>query len=226
MNVILIILGIIIFAVLILLNVKLVFTKEDKRKKYLQSLGEFLETKVEPLEGLENSYHLRFAYQGTQFSYEDIEDRLKNSCVYKVYLKAMTASKFKIDFTEKERTTIRANVQNLNDIKTPWARDAEKILLPHELQDFTVFSNDNKKANKLFAKERIAKIFTRFKNMTNLGHPYQSLAVMDGMVILTFHPPGGLKPGWGDFQDNASRIEEYLEELNVLVAAINALEER
>ena len=119
-----IILGIVILVVLILLNIKIPNTK-DKRKQYLQSLADYLETKLEPMEGQDHSYRLRFVYKNKQFIFEDVEDRLQNSCVYKVFLKAITSSKLKIDFTERPRTTIRANVQSLDDLKAPWLVDAE-----------------------------------------------------------------------------------------------------
>ena len=220
-----IILGIVILVVLILLNIKIPNTK-DKRKQYLQSLADYLETKLEPMEGQDHSYRLRFVYKNKQFIFEDVEDRLQNSCVYKVFLKAITSSKLKIDFTERPRTTIRANVQSLDDLKAPWLVDAEKVILPPPLQGFTVFASDNKKAIQLFTKDQVVKIFTGFKNMTSLGHPYQSLAIVDGVVTLSFHPPGELKPTWGDLQENISRIEDFLEQVNIVAEEVEALEEK
>src|SRR3989338_5612631 len=165
MNTVLLILGVVIVLILILLNSKL-FDRKDKRKEYLQVLATFLETKIEPVAEQENSWQLRFNYNGRNFVYEDIEDRLQKSCVYKVRLKAEVASPLKVDFTERDRTTIRANVQSLSDMKSPWTTDAEKVILPAGLQEFTVFSNDFPKANKLFANEKIVRTFKSFQNIT------------------------------------------------------------
>ena len=162
MNIVLTILGVVILLAIVLLNTK-VFEPKDKRKKYLQALAGFLEAKLGPIPDRGNSYQIRFSYRGKEFVYEDVEDRLQKSCIYNAYLKVPTASKLKIDFTERPRTTIRANVQTLNDIKTPWARDAEKVILPPELQEYTVYTNDNLKTNKLLANDKIIKIFARKK---------------------------------------------------------------
>jgi hypothetical protein len=53
-----------------------------------------------------------------------------------------------------------------------------------------------------------------------------SLTVGNGLLTLSFHPPGELTPSWRDLQDNASLIEDYLEQLNFVAAAIEALEKK
>jgi hypothetical protein len=230
MNVLLII-GLVIVAGIILLNSKL-FEKKDKRKEYLEALAAFLESKVEPLEqgpdmpSWDNSYQIRFAYKGRPFIYQDIEDRLEKSCIYKAYLRASISSPLRLDFTERDRSAIRADVQTLSDIKTPWARDAERVTLPPALQELTIFTNDPVKSSALFADEIISRIFVGFKGTTSVGKPYLSLALGNGFVTLTFHPQGALQPTWADLQDNASRIEGYLEQLSLVAEAIDGLEKK
>ena len=225
MNVWLIVLGVVFLATIILLNTNLFGKKVDQRKVYLPALAKFLEAKLEPIPGQENSYEIRFVYDGRPFVYQDIEDRLGKSCIYKVYLRAATSSNLKIDFIERDRTSIRADVQTLDDMKNPWARAAEKVVLPRELQDLTVFTNDHSKANELFANEKIVKIFSQFKN-SSLGRPSISLTVGNGFVVLAFHPPGDSKPTWNDLYYNASLIEDYLKQVNLVAEAVDALEKK
>ena len=224
MNTVLIIIGVVIVLILIFLNSKF-FDRKDKRKEYLQILASFLGTQIEPAEQ-ENSWQIRSNYKGRNFVFEDIEDRLQKSCVYKVRLRVQVASGLKIDFTERDRTTIRAEVQSLSDMKSPWTVGAEKVILPPGLNDFKVFSNDYAKVNKLFSDEKIVRAFKDFKSITPLGNPYLALALMPGWLILSFHPLGELKPCWEDLHNSPSLIGNYLDQLDSLALSIEALEKK
>lgn len=225
MNIVLVIAAVFMVGLIFLLNSRF-FEQKDKRRRYLESLAELLEAKLEPVPGAENSFQIRFLFKNREFVFEDVEDRLQDTAIYRVSLKAKTASNLKVSFTERPRTTIRANVQSFNDLKSPWTAGADKVILPVDLQGFMLFSNDTKKAIALFANEAVVKIFLSFMSMAKRGHPAMSLEIVDGIVTLSFHPAGELKPTWVDLQNNPSRIEDYLDPLHVIAQAVDAMNEK
>jgi hypothetical protein len=128
-------------------------------------------------------------------------------------LRVKIAVDLTIGFSESDAGTVKENVGSFSDITNPWAQNVGKLIVPLELSRFKIFTNNNQLVTVLFTDEQVLKIFERFKNMDDRGHPVMSLEAAEGFVSLKFHLRGGLKPSLLILYDNVSSIEENLERL-------------
>ena len=99
-----IIVGIVVLILGVLILAKVVQSKLNSREEFLDKLAKFLESKLEPMEGLDNSYKLRFIFDGKEFVYEDIEEKRFKGKAHKAYLKIKAPGNLHLNFTEKKRT--------------------------------------------------------------------------------------------------------------------------
>ncbi len=202
-------------------------TPEEARKKFLKKLGLFLE--AEPAFPEENGGAvavIQFVSGGRDFLYEDVEDRTLEKDIYRqAFLKTQTRSKLSLTFSEKNRSTIRADISNIENLKSGWAQ-ASGIILPPLLSEFSLFSNHYHMAQELMRDPRVEKIFARYKNRGDRGHPIMSLEVKAGQIRLKFHPPGDLIPNIYSLQQDFSSIGGYLDEIIALADILEALQDK
>ncbi len=197
---------------------------KDKRQQYLGAIAKFLDGIVLPLEGYDNSYKIDFTYKDIDFSFTDIEDPGFQTPTYRGVLKAKTNSDLTLSFTESSRANFRTEATSIAEVLSPWTKNADKVRLPKELQDFVAFTNNTSKANILLADDQISKIFLKFKNIDSRGHPVMSLEILEGVLTLKFHPLGSsLHPNLFDLQNSSSAIEVHLEKMLVIINKINQL---
>lgn len=189
------------------------------RDRALQELAEFLEGKVEPLEGFPNSFKIEFTHNGKPFVYEDIEDMFGSQPHYHGFLKYKTSTNLVLSFTEKSRTQMRSNIQSLQDVVTnPWgSTNVNDLASPPDLKEFTIFTNKMSQANTLLAHAGVVKVFARYKNVDVRGHPVMSLEIVEGVLLLRFHSSSELKPNLFDLRNNAASIEPHLENMRMVI---------
>lgn len=194
------------------------------RDRSLQKLADFLEGKLEPLEGFDNSYKIEFEHKGKSFVYEDVEDKgFSDVSHYRAFLKHKTSTPFVLSFTEKSRTQMRANIKSLQDVvRNPWGSKANDLATPKGLEEFTIFTNQIPQANELFANEQIVDIFVRYKNIDARGYPVMSLEIPDGTAVLRFHGEGELKPNLFDLRSNVASIEHHLDNMVVIIDKVES----
>ena len=202
-------------------------TNKRTREEYLRELADFLEAKVENLSEQENSYKIEFVYQNQPFVYEDIEDVGFKEVHYKAFLKGKTESSLNLSFIERARDAIRSDVQSFAEIaSSPWGRTSGEVQVPKALKEFSVLTNHPGKANELLGDEQVVGVFSRFKSVGLRGHPVMSLEIQGGVVLLRFHPPGGLRPSIFNVQSNVTSIENYMNKLIIVMDKIKQNEDK
>jgi len=194
------------------------------REKYLLSLTDYLEGRKEPLEGFNNSYRITFSHEGFEFNFEDIEDAGIRTTFYKGFLTVKSRSRLSLTFTEKEAATFRTKAKTIKDLSSGWGMDSVLVHLPPELKRFGVYTNDPPRAGKLVADSRVTGILADCSNEDKFGHPLMSMEIIDGMLILRFHPPGILKPTLYDLRHNVTTIDPFLDDMAYIVKKLNAIE--
>jgi len=198
--------------------------KRPSRKKFLEKMVSFLEGRLEDLEQYKNSFKIVFDYKGQTFWFEDIEEQgFHGENTYKAFLKAKTSSPLTICLTERSRSSVRPNVENIQDISNRWAQDRAEVGLPKELEEFSIYTNHPSQTRALLSDEKIAKIFSAFKNRGSRGYPSMSLEVMDGTVVVAYHTQDDLLPSLLDLQQNISSIEKYLDMMLKVTEKIKTL---
>ena len=188
-------------------------TPEVKRRRYLQSLAEHLESSVEPIDGKDNSFKIHFQHQGQDFIFEDMEDyKLEKEIFYKGYLRLKSRKGLMLSFTERPRTQFRSDADSLSDMISPWSNKPQKVHLPKGLADFNVYTNNPDLVNRLLEDPAVVDAFVKSKDSSSRGSPVMSLEVMDGSIVLRFHE-GNLHPQLDDIRYNPSSIDQYTNRL-------------
>jgi len=197
---------------------------EEAREKFLQKLAGYFESKVTVLEGEESVTVISFVSGGRDFIYEDIEDKTIEQDVYRqAFLKTQADSKLSLAFTEKNRSTIRANITNIENLKNGWAQEAG-IVPPPSLAAFGLHANHAHMAQELMRDPRIEKIFSHYKNRGTRGDPIMSIEIKSGLIRLKFHPPGELVPNINTLQQNLSSIDGHLDAMLALAEILEAVQ--
>ncbi|HBR14452.1 MAG TPA: hypothetical protein DD723_02780 [Candidatus Omnitrophica bacterium] len=188
--------------------------KRKSRPEILRSLAKFLDGRLEPIEQAENSFRIRFTYEGREFVYEDWEEQGIQNTIYKTYLKLQTPGNFTLNFTEKSRGgSVRSDLILISKIDANSVYKDSKVQIPKELQDFNIHSNNPVLLNDLFQEPKIIKIFSEFKNRDNRGRPFMTLKIIEGAIILEFPYSGLYYPKPLNLQPNFHSLEVYLERL-------------
>ena len=195
----------------------------DKRKQYLDALNAFVEGQMAPLADFENSFAISFRYEGVPFVYEDIEEKIIKACQYSGNLKCPTKTKVGLSFSEKPRGSIKVSLDSFHDVAAGWVKHDNKLLLPKPLKEFDVYTSDRPTAEKLLADEYLVEMLARFKCVDGRERPVLSLHLLNGEVVLRFHPPGGLQPTRLDLMQNVSSIDPHLDQLKMIAKKIDQL---
>lgn len=207
----------VLLAGIILLNSN-VFSRKPTREQFLQSLEKLLEGKLRPVDGQPGGMQIDFFFEGQSFAYEDVPDRGFKEEARKGYLKTRVHKDFTLYFTEKPRsTTIKTDVLISSKIADGPVRPDVSVVLPPSLKGLNVQTNHIQLANKLLANTKIIDILLEFRNVDSRGYPSMSWKIVDGMMILEFHPAPGKIPNYHDLTGRVSSIEDHLEELAKIV---------
>ena len=202
---------------IILLNSNILFRKPTP-EQFLQSLAKSLEGKLRPIDGLLDGSQIDFFFEGQSFVYEDVPDRGFKEEARKGCLKTRIHADFSLYFTEKPRsTTMKTDVFISSQVPDGPARPDAWVALPPSFKGLDVQTNNIRLANKLLANARIVDLLLEFRNIDSRGSPSMSWKIMDGMMVLEFHPAGGKTPNYHDLTGRISSIEDYLEELVKIV---------
>ncbi len=194
-----------------------------KTREELKTLIEkFVNAKFEPIPGYENSYQVKFTYDGKTCIYEDYETKGFHDKIHKAYLKIPTPTKLNIQFTEKRYERVVGNrpmmaSDMMKDVKTP-----ARVQIPKELSMFTISTNDAEMTNEIFDDWRSKRVFVEFKNIDAQGRPSNSLKVLDGEIILEFHASGLSHPKSLDFESNMGVLETYIKKLLIIRNTIDS----
>ena len=226
-----IIVVVILLAGIILLNSNVV-SRKPTREQFLRSLEKLLEGKLRPVDGQPadrlfpsgnlwpagGGMQIDFFFEGQSFVYEDVPDRGFKEEARKGYLKTRVHADFTLYFTEKPRsTTIKTDIFISSRIPDGPTRPDAWVALPPSLKGLDVQTNNIRLANKLLANVRIVDLLLEFRNTDSRGSPSMSWKIMDGMMILEFHPAGRKIPNYHDLTGRIASIEDYLEELVKIV---------
>ncbi|MFA5261908.1 MAG: hypothetical protein WC450_11835 [Candidatus Omnitrophota bacterium] len=218
--IVLLIVGLVIF-----IYIKKDTSKSVDAKKYLKAMAKFLGQGKAVQSDEPYPQRIDFMYEGKPFIFEHVEESVSGGKKrHRAFLKAETPLPLTLDFTERSRTSIRVSLDSMLDVANP--QTLAHIPLPKGLSDFVLSTNDRLKAIELLSDEKILKIFESFKNRDSVGHPVMSLEIVEGFVILHFHPPGGLKPSLLNLQLNVSSIEEYIKKILPLIVKMTEMKGR
>ena len=191
--------------------------RKKTREEYLQELVQFLEGKLSPLEGYENSFRITFQYEGRAFEFQDIEDKGFAGLGHKAFLRTQTDSVLTLSFTEAARSGIRSNIVQASQISS---KETSSLTIPEELKEFKIFTNQIKQAGALFFDDTILDIFVNYKQQDPHGHPLMPLRIQDGWLSLEFFSGINMHPNLFDLQNSVSKIERYLKHFLILAKVI------
>ncbi len=191
--------------------------RRKTREEYLRELAQFLEGQLSPLEGFENSFKILFQSAGRAFEFQDIEEKGFAGPGHKAFLRTKTDSHLTISFTEAARPTIRSNIVQASQIGE---EEGSSLIIPRELKEFKIFTNNVKQANALFFDEKILDIFVNFKQLDPRGHSVVPFRVQDGWLSLEFFSGVEMQPSLFDLQHSVAKIEDYLKDFLFLAKAI------
>ena len=192
-------------------------TGRRKKPEELKDLiEEFVQAKSEPILGYENSYQIKFSYEGKVCIYEDYETKGFHNVVHKPFLKMPTPSKLNIQFTEKKYERLVSSRPMLASDMLSDVKFAPTVQIPKELRMFNIATNDVMLTNELFNDWRVKRVFNEFKNIDAQGRPSSSLKILDGVIILEFHSSGLSHPKSLDFEANMGQLETYIKKLLVI----------
>ncbi|MCK5580698.1 MAG: hypothetical protein KAJ18_05440 [Candidatus Omnitrophica bacterium] len=200
---------------------------QSKRKEYLEGIARIFEAELKEIEGAENSFHIEFKYKDVDFVYEDLEDKgVEDNVVYRGFLKAKLPINLTLSFTEKSRGKIRAKMDTLSDLSSPWTEEGQHIIVPKVLEKFSVYTNMAQKANDLLADEQVFKELARYQSVDSRGHPVMSWDIRGGVISLRFHFGSGLKPSLMELHGDVGVIEDYVQRLLIIINKIKILAEK
>ncbi len=221
-----IIIIVVLLAGIILLNSNILFHRQT-RGQFLQSLEKLLEGKLRPVDGQPENFQIDFFFDGQAFIYEDVIDRGFKEEARKGCLKTIIHKDFSLYFTEKPRsTTIKTDVLIVSNIPDEPIRPDTRVVLPPSLKGLDVQTNNIRLANKLLANAKIVEILLEFRSVDSRGYPSMSWKIVDGVMILEFHPAAGKTPSYHDLVGRISSIEDYLEELAKIVRFFKEISSR
>lgn len=202
---------------IILLKSNVLFHKAT-REQFLHAMEKFLEGKLRPIDGQPGGMQIDFFFEGQPFVYEDVIDRGFKEAACKGCLKTRVHADFSLYFTEKPRsTTMKFDVLIASRIPDGPTLPDVRVVLPPSFKGLDVQTNNIRLANKLLANARSVDLLLEFRNIDSRGSPSMSWKIIDGMMILEFHPAGRKIPNYHDLTGRVSSIEDYLEELVKIV---------
>ncbi len=184
------------------------------RKDLLDDLTKLVDGVMEPIEGFENSFRIRFDFEGHDFYYEDFETQGFNEKVFKSYLKTDTKENFTLVFGEKHGKKL---LNHTGDKAQAY------IKIPDALKDFGVDSNKPKVAEELLQNAKVVKLFKSYRNVDARGRAFIPLKYASGTIVLEFDHTGKFNPKPLQYATEAVTIEGFLDQLILLKEALESV---
>ncbi len=191
--------------------------QKKSRRRYLAHLAKFLSGQLNPSLQYPHSFQINFRFEGFDFVYEDIDDRVLEMITHKGLLKTKIPVDLTLVLIERIRSEIRDNVKSISDVSSFWNRMDDSLPIPEELKEFKVFTNDADKARRVLWDQKVTKVFLKYRMFDSLGKPVMPLDILDGWIILRFHPSREMKPSLVDLQSHVSSIDEHLAQMIILL---------
>lgn len=218
-----IIVGCLLVAGIVFLSSQSVST-EKSREEFLREVAKLIDGKLEALAGQEGCYQILFNFEGQHFTYEDVEDKGFSGKLNKAYLKAETATKLVLSFTEKERKTkILSNIFIASSIPDEPIKENKKVNVPEALKSFAVHTNDIAMTNRFLEDAKVVDVLCQFKNSDPRGFLSLPFKIVDGVVMLEFSSSHRFKPNLPMLKSNVHLLENYLDQLLIIIAKLNHL---
>ena len=197
---------------------------EGQRELFLQRVEREFETKRISIVQKENSFRIRFKFEGENFDLEDIEEQGFSHKHYKVWLKATTPSRLNLSFSEKLKDPVIGTPMVIaSELREQESDKRIHVRNPKELDGLEIHTDDPIQTNKLFDDPKIVKIFSEFKNADSRGYPFMSLRILDGTLILEFHSTGSFRPNLNALRNDVASLEDYLNKLLSVVKVLNRI---
>lgn len=192
--------------------------QRQTREQFLQSLAEFLEGKLHPIEGQPENWQIDFVFEEQPFFYEDVFEHGFKGNERKGDLKTRVHDDFTIYFTEKPRsTTIKTDLIISSNVPAGAPRPDAWVVLPPSLKGLNVQTNNIRLANKLLADKGIVEILLQFRSEDQRGYPSMSWKIVDGVMTLEFHHAEGKTPNYRTLTGRISCMDNYLEDMLKIV---------
>ena len=201
--------------------------RKKTREQFLKELADSMEGSVEPLHDplQPNAFRVIFNFEGEKFIYEDIEELSFREKLFKGYLKCQTPSSLDLYVTEKEKSN-KIIQPELQFSAHKNFKEKIKVHVPRSLRQFNVYTNHPQEANILLGDEKIAQVFAGFKNADSRGHPFLSLKILHGEVVLEFHSTVVYTPNRTDLINNVALMENYVQKLLLIVNKLKEIEQK
>lgn len=199
-------------------------SRKKTREELRRAIEKFVQSQSQPIPGYDNSYQIGFSYNGKACIYEDYETKGFHDKVHKAFLKMPTAAKLTIQFTEKKHERLISSRPILASEMLSHAKITPRVQIPKELSVFNIVTNDVEMTNGILNDWFCKRVFNKFKNIDAQGRPASSLKILDGVIILEFHPSGLSHPKTLDFEANMGPLETYIKQLMVIRNKIEELQ--
>lgn len=201
---------------------------KSTREHFLQRLAKFLDGTLEPIldEGYENSYRIKFSFDGEECVYEDFEKTGFKDKVYSGFLKVKTPSKLTLTFSERKHSLkIRSDIFIASDVSTQVVDQRVRLKVPDYLKDLDVAATDAATANELLEDKKVAGILKKMQNIDDRGYSFLSLGIINGAVTMAFHAQGSYKPNLSALRNDIASVEDYLDDMIFIARKLKQLRE-
>jgi hypothetical protein len=214
---------IIVFVLAIIIGINSSF-KEETREHFLKRMEKLTEGTYELVEGEEKMYRIPFSFERENFVFEDLEVKGLKEKINKAYLKAKVAVPLTLQFTEKKRKdNIHTPMIIASDIPNYVETNLKTITVPASLSEFDIYTNNPDLSNQLLQNKKVLQVFNRYKNTSLQGYPILSLKIVDGVIVLEFHPLVVINPNLPGLKKDIHLLENYLDQLLVVMREIKKL---
>jgi hypothetical protein len=193
------------------------------REETLQKLAAKWKGKIEPLPEAENSYRMTFVFEGQEFIFEDRECQGFNGKIYRGTLRSHSRINFNMYFVERERThAVRSDITIASNIA---AHSGPEVVLPSGFKDFRIITSRPFWAQSLLNNKKVAAIFQEFKNIDQRGSKAFSIKIIEGEVMLEFHPTVEFKPNIPNLRSDPDSFESYILKVDLVINALRKISE-
>jgi len=198
--------------------------KGRSREQFLEEAKDYLHGKVSEIADRGNSVRISYDFEGTSFTFDDIEEIGFKSNIQKGYLRVDTKVPFTLTLSEREKTSgIRSEIfvaSKVFDGKSPLK---PKVKLPKGLEMFDAHTNNYAWANELLRQEKVVRLLIEYRNLDARGFYSDAIKILDGVVTLDFYPSGAQKPSFFAIRNNIPSFETYSDQVSLIANAIKKI---
>lgn len=184
------------------------------RKEYLEQLCKYTEGKLEIAEDWGDSFRVSYEFDGRDFVFEDRFIKGFKHALYRGFLKTKIKSIFFLAFTyHVKNITVHSDIVIMSKLEGQRIDQKDRVMVPPELKNFEVFTNEIKTANELLMDKKFVGILKEFISINAQGTPFISLKIIDSEIILDFHEYAASKPSLEGLKTSIPSIENYTEKI-------------